>query len=237
MTTQHAPGQKDDALSDDSIAQYLQTHPDFFERNSGVLAKLRLPHVRNAGQTVSLVERQVDVLRERNQALERKLKDLVDVARSNEQLSDKIHRFARRMIGARSRVDTINALEAALREDFEAMHAVLVLFQPEVPELQTLQGRFLRLVARDDSAMKTFETFLAAAKPRCGQVRDAQRDWLFGVNNVEIGSVALAPLGANVRLGFLAIGSSDSERFHPTMSTDFLARIGEHAREALDRFG
>jgi uncharacterized protein YigA (DUF484 family) len=68
-------------------------------------------------------------------------------------------------------------------------------------------------------------------------VRDAQRDYLFGSGNIEIGSVALAPIGQNATLGFLANGSSDSDRFDPTMSTDFLARVGDHLREAIARFG
>jgi len=69
MTTSHARGIKPEALSDNSVADYLQTYPDFFERNSQLLTKLRLPHVRDGASTVSLVERQVEVLRERNQAL------------------------------------------------------------------------------------------------------------------------------------------------------------------------
>lgn len=235
MTTHHArvPAEP---ITDDAVAQHLQMYPDFFERNSGLLAKLRLPHMRNAEQTVSLVERQVDILRERNQGLERKLKELVDVARSNEVLTDKIHRFARRLIRTTTLAGTVGAIEAALREDFEAMHSVLVLFMPDAQELQMLEGRFLRVIRRDAPQMKTFDTFLGAAKPRCGQIRDAQRDWLFGEGNNEIGSAALAPLGEDTQAGFIAIGSSDSERFHPGMSTDFLARIGEHAREAFDRF-
>jgi hypothetical protein len=237
MSTQQARGVKSEAINDDLVAQYLQTYPDFFERNSTLLARLRLPHARNSGQTVSLVERQVDVLRERNQALERKLKELIDVARANEVLTDKIHRFDRRLIRARSMAETVSAIEASLREDFEAMHAVLVLFVAPVPELSALEGRFLRVLPREHADLKMFETFLASAKPRCGQVRDVQRDYLFGAGNVEIGSVALAPLGPNAALGFLAIGSSDSDRFHPTMSTDFLGRIGDHIREALARFG
>ena len=237
MSTQQARGVKSEAINDDLVAQYLQTYPDFFERNSALLARLRLPHARNSGQTVSLVERQVDVLRERNQALERKLKELIDVARANEVLTDKIHRFDRRLIRARTQAETVAAIEASLREDFEAMHAVLVLFTAPSPELVALEGRFLRVLPREHQDMKMFETFLASAKPRCGQVRDVQRDYLFGAGNIEIGSVALAPLGPNAALGFLAIGSSDSDRFHPTMSTDFLGRIGDHIREALARFG
>ena len=101
MTSQ-ARGIKQDALNDDSVADFLQTFPDFFERHSALLTKLRLPHVRDAGATVSLVERQVEVLRERNQSLERKLKELVDVARANDALADRIHRLSQRLIRAHS---------------------------------------------------------------------------------------------------------------------------------------
>ena len=87
MTQGHARGVKPDTLNDPSVGEYLQTYPDFFERNGALLAKLRLPHLRDAGATVSLVERQVEVLRERNQTLERKLKELVDVARANDVLA------------------------------------------------------------------------------------------------------------------------------------------------------
>jgi uncharacterized protein len=236
MTTQQARGLKTETLTDDAVVQYLQTYPDFFERHSSLLTRLRLPHLRNTGQTVSLVERQVDVLRERNQGLERKLNELIDVARANELLTEKIHRFARRLIRARTLSETVVAIEASLREDFEAMHSVLVLFR-DTEELKPLVGPFLRLVRRETADLKMFETFLSAAKPRCGQVRDAQRDYLFGSGNIEIGSVALAPIGQSAALGFLAIGSSDSDRFDPTMSTDFLARVGDHLREAIARFG
>ena len=236
MSTQQARELKAEGLTDDAVVQYLQATPDFFERHAALLAKLRLPHTRSSGQTVSLIERQVDVLRERNQGLERKLKELVDVARTNEQLTEKIHRFARRLIRARTLPETVTAIEESLREDFEAMHSVLVLFKPDAVELKSLEGRFLRLMPREHADLKMFETLLASAKPRCGQVRDAQRDYLFGAGNIEIGSVALAPLGQAASLGLLAIGASNTERFHPTMSTDFLARIGEHVREAIMRF-
>src|SRR5687767_3955104 len=98
MTTHPARGLPSEELSDEAVAQHLQSHPDFFERQSTVLLKLRLPHQRQSGQTVSLVERQVEVLRERNQGLERRLGELMEVARANEQLGDKIHRFAQRLI-------------------------------------------------------------------------------------------------------------------------------------------
>jgi len=233
MTTSSA--RKQDVLNDASVADYLQTYPDFFERNSALLAKLRLPHVREGGSTISLVERQVEVLRERNQSLDRKLKELVEVARANDGLADRIHRLSQRLIRAKTLLETINAVETSLREDFDAMHSVLVLFLEEARPLETDAGRFLRIASVVDDDIKMFDSLMTSGKPRCGQVRDAQRDYLFGKDSVEIGSVALTPLGVKGALGLLAIGASDAERFHPAMSTEFLSRIGELVTYALMR--
>jgi len=83
--------------------------------------------------------------------------------------------------------------------------------------------------------MRTFEALLATGKPRCGQVRDTQRDFLFGPEAASIGSVALVPLGDAGSLGLLALGSAERERFHPGMSTEFLKRMGEIITDALSR--
>jgi uncharacterized protein YigA (DUF484 family) len=235
MTTSQARGIKQEDINDASVAEYLQTYPDFFERNTALLTKLRLPHLRDVGATVSLVERQVEVLRERNQSLERKLKDLVDVARANDTLANRIHRLSQRLIRAHTLLETINAVETSLREDFEAMHSVLVLFLEQAKPLEAETGRFLRGADPADGDIKSFESLLQSGKPRCGQIRDAQRDFLFGKDSVEIGSVALTPLGPKGELGILAIGASDAERFHPGMSTEFLSRIGELVTYALMR--
>jgi len=234
MTSQ-ARGIKQDAINDGSVTQYLETYPDFFERNGALLAKLRLPHLRDSGATVSLVERQVEVLRDRNQALERKLKELVDVARANDALADRIHRLSQRLIRARTLLETINALETSLREDFDARDSVLLLFMEQARELGDAAGRFLKTADPADAVVKTFESLLQSGKPRCGQIRDTQRDFLFGKDSIEIGSVALAPLGTKGALGLLAIGASDADRFHPAMSTEFLTRIGELLANALTR--
>lgn len=43
----------------------------------------------------------------------------------------------------------------------------------------------------------------------------------------------LIPLGERAGLGLLAIASHDTERYLPTMSTDYLVRIGEIVTEAV----
>ena len=220
----------DPTLTEESIADYLQANPDFFERHSALLNSLRLPHDAG-GPAVSLVERQVLVLRQKNLKLERRLKDLLDVARSNDALAARIHALAMLMLAAPDQAGVVQVLEEQLRISFNADQSVLVAF--EDPAGGAANGRFLRVVGRDDPAIASFRTFLQANAPRCGQVRDAQRDFLFGTGNIEIGSVALVPLGQKSELGFLAVGSRDSDHFHPGMSIDFLARLGELVSCAL----
>jgi uncharacterized protein YigA (DUF484 family) len=225
---------------EESVARYLQQHPDYFERNQAVLAKLRLPHVR-AGSTISLVERQVEVLRERQAEAEVKLADFVSVARANDALADKIHRFTRRLLRAASFDATLAEIEASLREDFDAFHSLLILVNMGAPLVTSSTERFLRLLSADDANLRSFEALFSSGKPRCGQVRDSQREFLFGAEAPEIGSVALVPLGetgdGRVPLGLLALGSHERSRFHPGMSTEFLARMGELIADALARPG
>jgi uncharacterized protein YigA (DUF484 family) len=195
---------------------------------------MRLPHMRT-GSTVSLVERQVEVLRDQKSDSDRRLAEFVSVARANDQLADRIHRFTRRLLRASNALAALTELEASLREDFDAFHSVLLLTAP-VASLATAEFEpFLRKLSADDANIRTFEALLATGKPRCGQVRDSQRDFLFGPEGTSIGSVALVPLGEAGGVGLLALGSAERERFHPGMSTEFLKRMGELITDALSR--
>src|SRR6185437_13811477 len=93
--------------------------------------------------------------------------------------------------------------------------------------------RFVRTVASDDPHLKSFESLFASGKPRCGQARDSQREFLFGPEGMEMGSLALVPLGDKGALGLLALGSVDRDRFHPGMSTEFLALLAELISDCL----
>ena len=231
MTSQTAQGLNATTLDEQAIAQYLQQHPDLFDRHPQLLARLRLQHPRN-GATISLIERQVEVLRERHAALEQQLAEFVRVARANDALAEKIHGFTRRLIGTSTRAEALAQIESSLREDFDAYHAVLVLRGAAATDVAS---RFLRQVGADDAVFGSFDSLFASGRPRCGQVRDSQLEFLFGSEAAGIGSVALIPLKALSPPGLLALGSLDRERFHPGMSTEFLSRIAELIADSLTR--
>ena len=233
MSTQPARGLTSDASEESAIVDYLERHADFFERHQNVLASLTLPHVRGTS-TVSLVERQVEVLRERQSTSDTRLSEFVEVARANEQLAQKLHIFTRRLLRANNLLEKLTQIEASLREDFTASLSRLILVRAE-PIEGAVSTRFLRRISADDPILRSFENLFAIGKPRCGQVRDVHRHYLFSDEANDIGSVALLPLGTNGSLGLLAVGSNDRDRFHPGMSTDFLAKMGELISDAISR--
>src|ERR1700727_990538 len=232
MSPREAGGSQKQQSEEETVAHYLQQNPEFFENHLPLLARLRLPHARGSS-TISLVERQVEVLRERHTALEQKLADFVTVARAHDAAAETLHRFTRRLLRAQTRQSAIEQLEASLREDFDSFHSVLVLIGAQDESL--VPQRFVRLVAADDANLKSFESLFTSGKPRCGQARDSQREFLFGTDSPDIGSVALVPLGDHGSLGVLALGSTDRDRFHPGMSTDFLARLADLISDVLSR--
>ncbi len=213
-----------ETFSEDAVADYLKSHPDFFERHAPLLLGLKLPH-RAGGASISLVERQVAMLRQRNAQLERQFKDLVAVAKQNDVLVEKIHQLGLRLMQAPGLPQRLEVLETSLREDFGAERAVLVLFPDATPATAERDGFVKRLTA-EHAEVRPFATFLRAAKPRCGPLRDRQKN-IFDSDADTISSAALVPLGANASLGFLIIGSRDPDHFHPGKRMDFLARLGE----------
>lgn len=234
MSMQAEPDYLDEELSEQAVYDYLAAHPDFFERNIGLLRTLDLPHA--GGGTVSLVERQVSVLRQNDLKRKRQLKELIEVARANDVLSTKIHELTLQLLAAGDLSASVVALERAMRTGFGADQAVLVVFGDPESFTDIDIGRFFRVVERKDPSLKPFRTFLNGSGARCGQIRDSQREVLFRDDAEEIGSAALVPIGKGAEIGFLAIGSVDTKRFHPGMSIDFLTRLGDLVSVALRRF-
>jgi uncharacterized protein YigA (DUF484 family) len=221
----------DTDFAESDVAGYLRRHPDFFERHLPLLRGMRIPH-QSGSSTVSLVERQVSVLRQRNDELERRLTELVDVAKANNRLVDNIHDLALTFLKSHSAGERLEMLESSLREDFGAERAVLVVFEDQArPDI--LRPGFVKIIDREDDALKSFSTFLRSARARCGPLRGKQKELLFGRDADSIASAAMVPIGEDGRFGFLTVGSKDANQYHPGQSVDFLARLGGLVEVAL----
>src|ERR1700722_16672966 len=116
MTSNQLRGIPAETIEEKALIQFLHHNPEFFEQHPPLLARLRLVHPRS-GSTVSLIERQVEVLREKIQSQDQKLAEFVQVARANNVLAEKIHRFTRRLLRTSGAAPAIAEIEASLRED------------------------------------------------------------------------------------------------------------------------
>ena len=215
-------------LGDDEIADYLTLNPEFFQRRPEVLGKLKVPH--GAGGTASLIEKQVEVLRTQNRSLERKLIDLIEVARGNDAAIERIHQLALLLMESHDISDLLTGLQDVLRSRFLAEEVAIVLFEGDAAQLRATPAR---RVARDEPALAHFTNFMKTGRPHCGRLRPPQLEFLFGAKAGEVGSCALVALGPRAELGLLAVGARSEDQFAPTLGTAYLAHIGELVAAAL----
>ena len=214
---------------EEAVSRYLEDHPDYFQRYPEILSRLLLAH-ETGGKAVSLIERQVLVLREQNQTLQRQLRELVNNARENDVLGGRLHRFATAMIGCTSLDDVLDTTYDLLRQEFK-LDAVVILLQGQ----PTAGGR-PELVPEDDKRLNTLFQQFGSGKPICGgKFEDSLMSYLFSGRASEIKSTALIPLGEKNPRGVLGLGTHDPYRFHPGMGTVYLTRLGELLTHSLAR--
>lgn len=207
------------------IADYLRQHPDFFNRHLDLLEGLRVPHP--CRPAVSLVERQLMLLRQQNNQLRKKFRDLVRIARDNDCLSKRMQQLNLVLIESERLDDMLIGIEAVLREDFNADFTAVGLLA-DLPLEQNAVYKLLPAVAHT-----LFAPLFESGRPLCGRLTEQQTAMLFGPAAAQIASCALVPLGGPDWKGIVACGSFDSKRFHPGMGTLFLSRIGELISHAV----
>ena len=217
-------------LNDSDVAEYLRAHPDFFERRPDALRDLELHH-QPGRAAVSLVQRQVATLRSRNEELHAQLKELVDVARDNHELVEKIHQLTVSLMAEVDAEQRVHVLQTRLQEDFGVEHAVLIMFA--APCAVAARDRFLKIVKSRDTGLKSFASFRKSDEPLCVRLSPAQKRFAFGDREADVHSAALIPLGRHAEHGFIVIGSRDPDYFHPGKRADYLRRLGEVVSVAL----
>ena len=212
-----------------AVAAYLRKHPTFFVDHSEVLADLVVPHAE--GGTVSLVERQVAILREQNRRIQEKYQELLAIGRQNERLVRRQHQLTLRLVAAGEPDRFFKTLYDSLSYDFRADLRTLKIFADAGFKEEQLRPEF---VGKNHPDQALFSGVFRARKPFCGQLRPTQWHALFGQTDAEIGSAALIPLSGNQWRGVLAIGSYDPKRYFPTMGVDLLEQLGEIVSLILD---
>jgi len=199
------------------VATYLRKNPEFLEEFPDVLEVLQLNH--SSGVAVSLIERQIEQLRQKNEELTRQMNNLVLVASENEQLMTRLHRLTLELMPISSRKDFFTHLGNSLLNDFKADILQIFLFDREIA---AQAGDDVKHILEEDPAMEQFRAQLDKDQAVCGRLGESKLEFLFGSKARWVQSAALFPLGEKGEYGMMAIGSSDTARFYPGMGTLFL---------------
>jgi hypothetical protein len=204
-------------LDSDTVAAYLRLHPEFFIDHDELIPELRIPHQR--GDTVSLVERQVKLLRERNIEMRQRLSQLMDVARDNDRLFDKTRRLVLDLLDASSLEEVVSCVEDSLRREFQVPFVSLILFS----EAPLPVGRSVSSA----EAHQAIGGLLAGGKTICGVLREHELSFLFSAESAQVGSAAVVSISHQGLHGVLAIGSADPQHYKSSLGTLFLGYIAE----------
>ena len=219
-------------ITEQDIADYLANTPGFFERHAALLATIQLNHP-HGHRTVSLQERQAEMLREKIKGLESRIMDMIRNGQENLSIADRLHRWTVSLMSTADAAALPVLLCESLRHEFLIPLAGLRLWG-----LAPAYGaaEFAGEVSED---VKSFAASLS--QPYCGVNSgfEAAR-WLEAPEGGGATSLALIPLSAKVdgevrSFGLLVLGSPDPTRYAAEMGTEFLASIGDIASAALAR--
>jgi uncharacterized protein YigA (DUF484 family) len=207
-------------ISADDVADYLQQHPDFFQDYLDLLEVLTIPHP--SGTAVSLLVKQVQLLRDKHDRQEQRLAELLEIAKANDVASTKLHQLSLSLFNTNSLEEAATTLGEALMEYFASDFVALRLIQPCPNE--ALATLFIDPQSND---VKAFMKEIGSQQIKCARPTLAQAKILFGDQALAVNSCALIPMRLGESDGILAIGSREAGRFHFSMGQLFLSQIGE----------
>ena len=210
------------------VAAWLRRHPGFLQQFPDLALTLVVP--RENGPAASLASYQLEVLRDKNRELSRRLQELFGNAQENERLAVRTHQLTLALMKQGSAADTLRAMAASLAEDFQGDLVRIVSFDP-VEGIDDVD--WLQVIAADDARLAGFRDLMGSADPICGRLHPDKNALLYGLRAEEVQSSALLVLPV---VGLVAVGSRDPNRFFPGMGTLFLRMMGEALVAGLQRF-
>lgn len=223
LSDEQISNEREQQLATDlQLISLLRENPDILNRHPELIAVLEVAH--QTGGAVSLIERQVEVLRQQSQNQENRLRELMDVARDNERLSQTCFRLAVDLLATHDVDDVISIVLDTFKTELSAEFAVVKLFSEDADLIEQSDGLFVDVNSEE---LNAFKTMLQHKNTVCGKSTDEQKAYLFDDKAEKVKSVAIIPLVAGANLGLIGLGADNTQRFKSNMGTDFLSQVGE----------
>ncbi|MDD3764566.1 MAG: DUF484 family protein [Nevskiales bacterium] len=215
-------------LAEREVVAFLKAHPDFIARHPDLIEAIELRH--KAGSAVSLIEKQVDLLRAKNQRLEDRIQRMMETARDNERRAEAVQRLARVLIRAPSLAAVAAGLRKSMREDFGIEHVFLGVSGGQFKR-HDIDG--IVPIEPEGKIARAYENFFRTRLIECGPIAEEHARLLFPKAEEAVGSAAVVPLEKEKSLGMVALGSADPKRFQPRQGKLFLELVAELVAAAI----
>ena len=199
-----------ETLDPKDVEAFLRAHPIFLQDRPGLLAVLNLPH--GGEGAVSLVERQVSVLRERNITSRQKLAELSDIGRENDRLLDATRSTILALLAGENRADLTKIWLDQVTGTFKAEMGVLV---------------WLDGVSVDAGEAPLASKLICQGGGFSGVLRPEEMQTVFGTNATEGSAALVAIRSGEDDIGVLGVGSHDTQRYQAEDGTLFLEYLAE----------
>lgn len=216
-------------LDAEQVAEYLRQNPGFFTEHDELLAELSLPH--ESGKAISLLERQVTILRERGIEARQKLNNLLENARNNDQLFDTTRNLVLALLNAQDMTEIVSVTQDQLsnHNNIDACELILV-DHAGIKVSPSVRKENLATLRRD------FGDVFRLKRTHCGALSEEQVDALFPGQAGAIRSTALCPVIHNSEvLALLAFGNQSDNYFNVNLDTLFLDFIGRVVGAVMDK--
>lgn len=213
-----------------AVARYLAENPNFFANRDDLLLKMRVPHQTRGD--VSLLEKQVSLLQERQQNASGQLKELVHSAESNMEIYDKSRQLVLDLIAAKDMGEMLALLDGSFRQDFNCTACGMIVFSASEEPISDIAALVpLRTAEQKAGSLLNNQT------PTLGPLRPEEREFLFRAQGKQVQSALVLPLcnGNDQLLGLLAIGSDDPNFFAADMDTLFISFVADAVARSLPR--
>lgn len=213
-----------DGVTEEDVIAFLEQRPKFFSDYPHLLEGIELAHA--TGSAASLIERQVNLLRQRNEQLRERLHQLAELARHNERRMRNANRLAVSLLGAGSLDEVIRMTRDEVTRAF-AVDAVFIGLYGEQTQTDAVA------IDANHPLRTQYANLMRTGLIECGPLAEPARSTLFAEQ--AIASAAIVPLDRVHPLGLLAVGSEDATRFQPGMGTLFLDLIADLLTAAIRR--
>ncbi len=214
-----------------AVEAYLRAHPDFFETRGDLLAKLRVSHGENLG-TVSLIERQVSILREQDSSHRERLETLLRFAEANHAIYLRTQRLVLGVLEAEDAGELFHNLERSFADDFGCAAYGLVVFDREPRQINHYTSCVTLTTARGYVG-----DLIEKRHASLGALRADQQDFLFRHASGEVGSAAVLPVyDGDGPIAVLSLGAREPSYFDPESGTVFIDFVGAVLARTLPRY-